>query len=176
MLQGGLWPMSSRAFNSSLGILSLNNLFYAAGSTAERPHFRLDFSNSTPRKKLKPNLLLAFCLLALTSVHSVANTPGHGKRHERAPNRAETKEAERRLSEMGYWTGPVDGVLDGTTRVALIAFQKWEGLKVTGRLTRSDFEAIRNATSPQARDLDYRHVEFDLDRQLLLLINDEVAN
>jgi len=83
------------------------------------------------------------------------------------------KEAERRLSEMGYWTGRVDGVFDGTTRTGLIAFQKWEGRKVTGRLTRSEFEAIRNATSPQARDLGYRHVDIDIDRQVLLLMDDE---
>ena len=159
--------MSSWALNSLLGNLS------AAGRTVERPHFRVGFSNSTLWQELASHLLLAFCLLIVTSVHSVANTPGNKKPHERAPNRVETKEAERRLSVMGYWTGPVDGVFDATTRTALIAFQKWEGRKVTGRLTRSEFEAIRNATSPQARELDYRHVEVDVDRQVLLMIDDK---
>jgi peptidoglycan hydrolase-like protein with peptidoglycan-binding domain len=159
--------MSSRARNSLLGNL------YTARSTAEGPHFRFGFSNSALWKKLAPHLLLAFCLLVVTAVHSVANTPGNRKRNERAPSRVEMKEAERRLSEMGYWTGRVDGAFDGTTRTGLIAFQKWEGRKVTGRLTRSEFEAIRNATSPQARDLGYRHVEIDIDRQVLLLMNNE---
>jgi peptidoglycan hydrolase-like protein with peptidoglycan-binding domain len=159
--------MSSSAHNSLLGNL------YTAGSTTEGPHFRFGFSNSALWKKLAPHLLFAFCLLIVTAVHSVANTPGDRKRHERAPSRVEIKEAERRLSEMGYWTGRVDGVFDGTTRTGLIAFQKWEGRKVTGRLTRSEFEAIRDATSPQARDLGYRHVEIDIDRQVLLLMDDE---
>ncbi len=40
--------------------------------------------------------------------------------------RAQTREAERRLSDMGYWTGAVDGLFDPATGSALIAFQKWE--------------------------------------------------
>jgi peptidoglycan hydrolase-like protein with peptidoglycan-binding domain len=159
--------MSSWTRNSLLGNL------HAAGSTAEGPHFRVGFSNSALWKKLAPHLLLACCLLAVTAVHSIASTPGNRKRNQRPPNRVETKEAEKRLSEMGYWTGPVDGVFDSTTRTGLIAFQKWEGRKVTGQLTRSEFEAIRNATSPQARDSGYRHVEIDVDRQVLLLMDDK---
>jgi len=45
-------------------------------------------------------------------------------------------ESERLLSDLGYWTGPVDGVLDGKTRQALIAFQKFSGIEATGRLNR----------------------------------------
>jgi peptidoglycan hydrolase-like protein with peptidoglycan-binding domain len=85
------------------------------------------------------------------------------------------KEAEARLSEMGYGTGPVDGVIDGVTRNALIAFQKWEGRKVTGRLSREDFDAIMSAEAPQSKDSGYRHVEVDLDRQVLLLTDSEGA-
>jgi hypothetical protein len=70
---------------------------------------------------------------------------------------------------MGYQTGPVDGAVDGLTRNGLIAFQKWEGLNVTGQLGREEFDAIMRATAPQARDQGYGHVEVDLDRQVLLL-------
>ncbi|MCM3905792.1 MAG: L,D-transpeptidase family protein [Pyrinomonadaceae bacterium] len=129
----------------------------------------------SPIRKLTSSLLLIVCLLALTSTQSIANTPQKRNRHTRAPNRAEAKEAESRLKEMGYWTGPVDGAIDGATRVALIAFQKMEGRKITGRLTRSELEAIRSAASPQARELGYKHVEVDLDRQVLLLVDDEGA-
>jgi peptidoglycan hydrolase-like protein with peptidoglycan-binding domain len=76
---------------------------------------------------------------------------------------------------MGYWTGPADGVIDGMTRTALIAFQKWEGRQVTGRLTRNDFEAIRDAAAPEVRDKGYRHVEIDVDRQVLLMVDDDGA-
>ncbi len=165
--------MSSRALKSILETFSLNDIFYQVDLAAEGPYLRVDSSKSTLWKRLTAEMLLGFCLLVLTSVSSVANTSGHRKSVERAPNRAEMKEAERRLSEMGYGTGKVDGVFDQNTRAALIAFQKWEGRKVTGRLTRDDFQAISSAASPQARELDYRHVEVDIDRQVLLLINDK---
>jgi peptidoglycan hydrolase-like protein with peptidoglycan-binding domain len=85
----------------------------------------------------------------------------------------ELKEAERRLSEMGYSTGPIDGVIDSTTRQALITFQKWEGRKVTGNLTRAEFNAINEASAPRPRDNGYKHVEVDLDRQVLLMTDDD---
>ena len=85
------------------------------------------------------------------------------------------KTAESRLKEMGYGTGPVDGVVDDLTRNALIAFQKWEGRKVTGRLSRENFNLIMNATAPGPKDAAYRHVEVDLDRQVLLLTDDNGA-
>jgi hypothetical protein len=118
-------------------------------------------------------------LLLLTPTNSSAVTKADkrkGHSIDRAPNpqltRAEVKEAERRLSEMGYWTGPVDGVIDGVTQTALVAFQKWEGRKVTGRLTREDFDAILSTTAPQPKESGYRHVEVDIDRQVLLLTDD----
>ena len=86
---------------------------------------------------------------------------------------AQSREAEQRLFDMGYWTGPVDGLFDPASRSALIAFQKWEGRPVTGRLTLDELEAIRASTSPKARETGYAHVEVDIDRQLLLLVNDE---
>lgn len=87
--------------------------------------------------------------------------------------RAQTREAERRLSDMGYWTGAVDGLFDPATRSALIAFQKWEGRPITGRLTLDEIEAIRISTPPQARESGYAHVEVDIDRQVLLIVNDD---
>ena len=60
-----------------------------------------------------------------------------------------------------------------TARNAVIAFQKWEGRKVTGRLSRDDFDAIMSANGPQAKDSGYKHAEVDLDRQVLLLTDSE---
>jgi len=73
---------------------------------------------------------------------------------------------------MGYWTGAVDGLFDPATRSALIAFQKWEGRPIAGRLTIAELEAIRTSASPKARELGYEHVEVDVDRQVLLMVND----
>jgi peptidoglycan hydrolase-like protein with peptidoglycan-binding domain len=84
----------------------------------------------------------------------------------------QTKEAERRLSELGYWTGPIDGQFDAASRSALIAFQKWENRSPTGQLTGEELEAIRISTSPKARDTGYAHVEVDIDRQVLLIVDE----
>jgi hypothetical protein len=117
-------------------------------------------------------VLLTIALLALTATKSTAGTTV--KKRDRGPlNHAELKEAERRLSEMGYLTGRVDGTIDSDTRIGLITFQKWEGRKITGRLTRSELNAIRDANAPQPKDSGYKHVEVDLDRQVLLLTDSE---
>jgi hypothetical protein len=86
---------------------------------------------------------------------------------------AQVKEAEQRLAALGYWTGRVDGRMDDATRAALIAFQKWEGREITGKLTREELEAIRNGASPKPRDTGYEHVEVDVDRQVLMLVKDD---
>ena len=81
----------------------------------------------------------------------------------RALSPSELRSAQRRLIEMGYPSGPM----------GIMTFQKWEGRKVSSRLTRANYEAIMNATAPEAKDADYGHVEVDLDRQVLLLIGDD---
>jgi N-acetylmuramoyl-L-alanine amidase len=115
--------------------------------------------------------LLTICLLLL-SIPAIASAKPTRERRA-SLTRAQTKEAERRLADMGYWTGAVDGVFDPATRSALIAFQKWERRAVTGQLTPDELEAIRNSSSPKAREPGYAHVEVDVDRQVLLVINDE---
>ncbi len=113
--------------------------------------------------------------LRLTLVLLLISTPSiakqRGKQYQ-SLTQEQTREAERRLSDLGYWTGAIDGVFDPATRSALIAFQKWEGRPITGQLTLDGLEAIRTGASPKARDLGYPHVEVDLDRQVLLLVND----
>lgn len=124
--------------------------------------------------RLAVALFLALGLLLLVPMGSSAST--QRKRVLNRPlTRAELKQAERQLSEMGYPAGRADGAIDSATRGALVLFQKWERRKVTGRFTRSEFEAIMSAEAPQARDPGYAHVEVDIDRQLLLLIDGEGA-
>jgi len=86
--------------------------------------------------------------------------------------RAQVRETESRLSDLGYWTGAIDGLIDPATRSALVAFQKWEGRPITGQLDLEEIEAIRHSAAPKPRDHGYSHVEVDLDRQVLLIVND----
>ena len=114
--------------------------------------------------------------LLLLSLFFIAPTSAKTRARKQKPlTRAELKQAEARLAEMGYRPGRVDGVINDDTRRALKVFQKWEGRKLTGALNRNEFDAIMSAATPQARDAGYRHVEVDLDRQLLVLTDDDGA-
>jgi len=97
--------------------------------------------------------LLTACLL-VCSVASVA----WAQRGNPALTQAQIKEAEQRLAELGYWTGRVDGVFDVGSRSALIAFQKWEGRTVNGRLSVDELEVLRSGEAPKPKDPGYEHV------------------
>ena len=112
-------------------------------------------------------------LLTLWLVLPFAATVSVAQQRTAALTRAQIKEAEQRLASLGYWTGPVDGVLDAGSRQALIAFQKWEGRPVNGRLSVDELEALRNSEAPKPRDPGYEHVEVDIDRQVLLLVRED---
>jgi peptidoglycan hydrolase-like protein with peptidoglycan-binding domain len=115
------------------------------------------------------NRTFAIAILSLIFT-TVADAQSNQQRASVKP--AQIKEAERLLSSLAYWTGPVDGRFDAASRSALIAFQKWENRPVTGQLTPEELEAIRNSSSPKARETGYEHVEVDVDRQVLLIVNE----
>jgi lipoprotein-anchoring transpeptidase ErfK/SrfK len=94
-----------------------------------------------------------------------------GQKKQNETSREEILEAEQRLSDLGYWTGPVDGVMDPASRQALISFQKVERRKRTGRLTNDELIALRAAERPTPRAAGYAHVEVDLDRQVLFYVD-----
>ena len=122
-------------------------------------------------KKVKIALLIG-SLLVYTFANVNAQQRGAHLLHLEL-TRVQIKDAEQRLADLGYWPGPVDGSFDPATQFALIAFQKWEGRTITGELTANELEAIRASSSPKAREVGYAHVEVDLDRQVLLLVNSE---
>lgn len=88
---------------------------------------------------------------------------------------ADHRAAERRLADMGYWTGRVDGQWDVASRNALIAFQKVERLKPTGSLTAASYEALLAASRPEPLEKGEAHIEVDLIRQVLFVVDGEGA-
>ena len=119
-------------------------------------------------------LLITVCLLLILGSPAVQGqnrkrVAPSAARADRTLTRAETREAEQLLADLGYWTGPIDGVFDPDTRFALTAFQKWERRLITARLSLDELKAIRGAAKPALRDGEYEHVEVDVDRQVLLL-------
>jgi len=118
-------------------------------------------------KTLTTAISITLGLLVLAPADSFAShaqkRKGHSPVNHVAPlTRTEIKDAQARLVELGYGKGTN----------ALLAFQKYEGRKANGRLSRDEIEAIQNASAPQAKDAGYKHVEVDLDRQVLLLTDD----
>ncbi len=88
---------------------------------------------------------------------------------------AERIRAEQRLWELGYWAGPIDGKFDTASRHALIAFQKIEGRSRTGNLTSLELTRLQNASRPQPHDSGYGHIEIDLTRQVLFVVDESGA-
>ena len=121
------------------------------------------------------------CGLALTAliISAVAVTNAYAQRSTRKQAKPSQPvaavgmilEAEQLLSNLGYWTGPVDGKLDVGSRHALIAFQKVEGRSTTGRVTAEELEALRSAHTPAPLEGGYAHIEVDLTRQVLFVID-----
>ncbi|HKY26772.1 MAG TPA: L,D-transpeptidase family protein [Pyrinomonadaceae bacterium] len=112
-------------------------------------------------------LLLILLLILLFSILS----EGSGRKARQRLTREQIAAAEERLSDLGYWTGPVDGIFDGASQHALIAFRKVEHRKRAGELTAGDLEALRIAIAPQPRESSYAHIEVDLTRQILMMVD-----
>lgn len=102
----------------------------------------------------------------------VTESYGQKQKSSRHLTHADILVAEQLLSDLGYWTGPVDGVFDGASRHALMAFQKIEGRKLTGGLTIAELEALTVTSPPEPRDKTYAHVEVDLSRQILMVVDE----
>jgi lipoprotein-anchoring transpeptidase ErfK/SrfK len=85
---------------------------------------------------------------------------------------AEVKAAQQRLIELGYWPGSASGPWDATWRQELVAFQKVEWRKPTGVLTRAEWNELQRATPPAPRETGPAHIEVDLARQVLFMVDD----
>lgn len=121
------------------------------------------------------NWFLVFCLplaLVVFAKGAVPDKRVSGRSQRQELSMEERLEAEQRLSHLAYWTGPIDGTLDPAFRHALIAFQKVESRPRTGRLTKGELQALRLADRPLPKYAGYAHVEVDLQRQVLFLVND----
>jgi peptidoglycan hydrolase-like protein with peptidoglycan-binding domain len=106
---------------------------------------------------------LSLALLLVGAAASAASNP--------RLTRADAREGERRLDELGFWTGPVDGVWDGASRQALIAFQKVQRARPTGVLTRAELNALSMATPLRRREREPGpRIEVDLARQVLYMV------
>jgi hypothetical protein len=119
-------------------------------------------------------LLIAVSADAQPGQQSQSRQTSSPKQTTQSPNalsEAEIREARKLLDQLGYWVNLEATGRDDSLRHALIAFQKIEGRKRTGILTREELEALRVARMPQLLESGYPHIEIDLDRQVLFLLD-----
>jgi N-acetylmuramoyl-L-alanine amidase len=79
---------------------------------------------------------------------------------------------QQRLSDLGYWLGPVDGAFGDGTVHAVIALQKVAGLPRTGVVDPATAAAVAEGRRATARTTTGRTVEIDLAHQVLLIVQD----
>ena len=87
-------------------------------------------------------------------------------------------EMEKRLMELRYDVGVVDGFYDQQTWQGVVAFQKYASLKRTGTYTLETQQALYVATLPEGLhpELGLPRIEIDLTRQVLLFLDDQGLN
>lgn len=123
-------------------------------------------------KKMRSLNTLGFLLLLFMISIASVNTFANGNENPQAAKAARIQEAEQILSDLGYWITKIDGKSDDSTRQGIIAFQKVEGLKRTGVLDDSVLRALRLADRPEAKHGGGAHVEIDITRQVIFLVDD----
>ncbi|HSQ21005.1 MAG TPA: L,D-transpeptidase family protein [Blastocatellia bacterium] len=121
----------------------------------------------------------AAMLISAILVTTVTNCTGEVKRpgSERRvlPKKARVtpqmiREAQQRLISLGYWIREPNGKWGESSRHGLIAFQKVERRPRTGRLTRDELQALMAASRPSPRERGFDHIEVDLTRQVLFIV------
>jgi peptidoglycan hydrolase-like protein with peptidoglycan-binding domain len=116
-------------------------------------------------------ILIAFIKAGVTSAQGVKLLAPQRQIPSYDPPPQMVLEAEKLLFNLGYWVGPIDGLMDEGSRQALIAFQKVGGHKPEGRLTPGVLRALRKADRPSAKYKGGSHIEVDLSRQILLVVD-----
>jgi lipoprotein-anchoring transpeptidase ErfK/SrfK len=93
------------------------------------------------------------------------------KQPARTLSASDISEARELLDQLGYWVYTDAKGNDASLRHALIAFQKIEGRNRTGVLTREELEALRVTQTPRTLETGYPHIEVDLHRQVLFVVD-----
>jgi peptidoglycan hydrolase-like protein with peptidoglycan-binding domain len=78
---------------------------------------------------------------------------------------------QRRLTDLGYWVGPaISGTFDDTTRQAVYAFQKIEGLPTSGTADPATRQRLTTAARPKPASAVGDLVEVDKAHQVLIVV------
>jgi lipoprotein-anchoring transpeptidase ErfK/SrfK len=90
---------------------------------------------------------------------------------------ATATEARKRLAETGYLAvashDNASQISEERSRYAILAFERVEGRKQAGKLDATDLDALRTAARPTPRETGYAHIEIDLTRQVLFVVDSD---
>jgi len=120
--------------------------------------------------------LLTLATLSLISFQAFGLVRGAAPRPAPAPATAEVlNKAEQRLLEIGYWAGPAGDRVTERARSAILAFQRVERRNQTGKLDAAGAYAALSASRPTPRETGYSHIEVDLQRQVLFVVDQKIG-
>src|SRR5215471_9192867 len=134
-------------------------------------------TNLSGKARIEITRIGALALLAALIVGSIGNPVLAGRKGTAptpvapAPAPEVVNRAEQHLAEIGYWAAQTTGKGAERTRWAILAFQRVEGRSQTGKLDAGDIEALTSATRPTPRETGYAHIEADLSRQVLFVVD-----
>ena len=115
-----------------------------------------------------PDVLTSPSDLPLTATPSAVPSPSAPPR---PVFRYDVPAAQRRLAELAYYAGPIDGRSGPALRSAVMAFQKVQGLGVDGTIGPVTFKALSAPRTPALRgSAPADRVEVDLSRQVLYIV------
>ncbi len=140
-------------------IASLNGAVYAFGDAAALPVAPLPAGQHLVGITAAP---VGFGYWVAASDGLVAALPGDQGDQVRA--------IQDRLTQLGYWMGPVDGHTGSLMSQAVMAFQKYTGLPRTGIADQPTVDALTVAAPPVARTTTGDMVEIDKPRQILFVV------
>ena len=113
--------------------------------------------------------------LSLTIARAFGVVRGAVPRPAAPPPAEVVNKAEQHLLEIGYWSGPVRDTDAVRAHYAILAFQRVEGRNQTGKLNAADAQVAIAATRPIPRETGYSHIEVDLQRQVLFVVDQKIG-
>jgi len=105
-----------------------------------------------------------------TATPTPTPTPSPSATPAAAPPVTQIAEVQRRLAELRYYVGAIDGAGGPATRSALMAFQKVNDLGADGVLGPQTLAALAAPKAPALRGGEADRIEIDLTRQVLYLV------
>ena len=162
--QGSATPVTGsvtieRSSSSNIGDISIFGGFYAEGKLR-----RITFSGKFDEQRIQLSGTRGSRQCALTLSRVMLSASELKQREEEARRLAEEERkrqeeastyivmaVQKRLADLGYYPGSVDGVIGGKTRAAIKAYQSLANLEVTGEVSTGLLQRLKQETAALAR-------------------------